>query len=103
MVLLLLFAANHSLAKLELKGPSTGESEEFRDLGMREGHLHTRVGFDVKYCSKQSTPCFLEPVFAQELEKPGFRVARGRQVGEKVLSWCHASTFFNNSQKLEQC
>ena len=61
---------------------------------MREGHLHTRVGFVVTGSSKQSTPCFLEPVFVEELEKPGFRAVRGRQVGEKVLSWCHASTFF---------
>ena len=67
---------------------------------MREGHLPTRVGFVLKYCSKH---CFLESVFAQELEKTGFRVVRGRQVGEKVLSWCHASTFFNKSQKVEQC
>ena len=77
-----------------VKGPFTGESQEIRDFWMRETFLHTRVGFVLKYCIKQSTPCFLEPVFGQELEKPGFRVVRGRQVGEKVLSWCHASTFF---------
>ena len=32
-----------------------------------------------------SDPLFFRVIFSQELEKTGFRVVRGRQVGEKVL------------------